>query len=154
MSPEIEALGRRAAAAPGWRWLPGMRATRGPSDGWRLRGVGGGLAWDPEPEGWGYRAPEWPAGAVPDLSDAATTGCLLALVRERHHAEIEAIVARARDYMPRRVYVVGSPFPEPMPEAPRPVGDALERALTHFGLTAPVAERVAVAALVAALEAP
>lgn len=82
MSPELEALGRRAVAAPGWRWLPGMRATRGP-DGWRLRGVGDGLAWDPEPEGWGYRSPEWPAGALPDLSDAATVGCLLALVRER-----------------------------------------------------------------------
>lgn len=65
-------LGRRAVASPHWRWMPGM-------------------AWSLPPNARGG----WPAHLhrgrcpipeclvpVPDFSDPATLGCLLALVRE------------------------------------------------------------------------
>ena len=78
------ALARRAVAAPGWRWLPGMLLID--DDGIPVRFVvelgthalgvvqgGGHPAW---------RKP-LPIVAFPVLTDAATLGCLLALVRER-----------------------------------------------------------------------
>jgi hypothetical protein len=49
-------LSKRAVACRKWRWLPGMLCTTA-----------------------GYRKEN---GALPDLEDAATLGCLLALVRE------------------------------------------------------------------------
>ena len=52
------ALARRAVACKGWRWMPGMLTL----DGFRLSHVD---IDDP-----------------PDLTDPATLGCLLALVRE------------------------------------------------------------------------
>jgi hypothetical protein len=62
MTPELEALGRRAVACKGFRWMPGM------ADCW-----GGRVR-----EGDGLDR----ASAFPDFTDAATLGCLLALVRE------------------------------------------------------------------------
>lgn len=38
MTPDLEALGRRALACPGWRWTRGMRTT----DGYRVISVGAG----------------------------------------------------------------------------------------------------------------
>jgi len=74
---EIEQLARRAIACKRWRWMPGMlsakglRVTRRDSDGYVV----------------GYYADisysaECVPGTLPDLSDPATLGCLLALVRE------------------------------------------------------------------------
>lgn len=62
MTPELEALGRRAVACKGFRWMPGM------ADCW-----GGRVR-----EGDGLDR----SSAFPDLTDPATLGCLLALVRE------------------------------------------------------------------------
>lgn len=62
MTEEIIAIGRRAVACKGWRWMPGM------ADLW-----GGRMR-----EGDGIDR----LHALPDLTDAATLGCLLALVRE------------------------------------------------------------------------
>jgi hypothetical protein len=64
-----ESLGRRALACPCWAWLPGMRALDA-SGSWfrleeRLRRLHGN---------WKH--------AYPDFKDAATIGCLYALVRE------------------------------------------------------------------------
>jgi hypothetical protein len=59
---------RRAVACQRWRWVPGMR--------WWTDDDHGRLD-DFQPE---YMAR--PTDALPDLSDAATLGCLLALVRE------------------------------------------------------------------------
>lgn len=73
------ALGRRAVALASWRWMPGMLS----SDGRRVSSV------DPYPcgihDGDGRVRPDnWPAehDAVPNFSDAATFGCLLALARD------------------------------------------------------------------------
>jgi hypothetical protein len=67
MTDEMTALAKRAVACKGWRWMPGMADCYGR----RLR------------EG------DWldPAAEFPDLTDPATLGCLLALVREAWGAE-------------------------------------------------------------------
>lgn len=61
-------LGKRAVACKSWRWMPGMR--------WRTEDDRGRLD-DFQPEYMGR-----PPDALPDLTDPATLGCLLALVRE------------------------------------------------------------------------
>lgn len=66
MTEEQIALARRAVACRGWRWMPGMLTT----DGYRL-GAADCDGLHPE----SYRA-------LTDLTDPATLGCLLALVRE------------------------------------------------------------------------
>lgn len=75
---DLKALARRAVACPRWRWMPGMLLS--------------------SPRSWGLRIVTGPieehADAVPVLTDPATLGCLLALVREVHG--IAAVV-----YLPR-----------------------------------------------------
>lgn len=86
---QAKALGLRAVACPGWRWLPGMLAR------WdRPPGAGGQQVFPTE-----ARVADLPMGPLslmfclvdpasvyrgswPDFRDAATLGCLLALVRE------------------------------------------------------------------------
>jgi hypothetical protein len=98
-------LARRAVACRHWRWLPGMRAVRCPDkpalchirhseDDYRETNVritavlGRGLWWgvgDDDLDCDGYHAEasgDAHIGALPDLSDAATLGCLLQLVRQ------------------------------------------------------------------------
>jgi len=82
MNQELEALGRRAVACEHWRWLPGMlaqselpglaRVYAVQSDGWiRLCG------------GHPFESPFYTKTLpYPDLSDPATVGALLGLVRE------------------------------------------------------------------------
>ena len=81
------ALARRAVAAPGWRWLPGMRIA-----GTKFARVVAVRDSDPcgaeeGPTGDDNAAvwlDDWTtATLLPDLADPATLGCLLALVRER-----------------------------------------------------------------------
>jgi len=75
----LEELGRRAVACKRWRWMPGMlsnkglRVTRRDSDGYVV-----GYYQD-----LSYIA-ECVPGTLPDLSDPATLGCILALVRKAH----------------------------------------------------------------------
>ena len=72
---DMKALARRAVACKRWRWMPGMS--------WvvyrlaPLEPVSGRVA-DTRPRDSGDVRPH----ALPDLSDHATVGCLLALVRE------------------------------------------------------------------------
>jgi len=74
MTDDLQELGRRAVACRAWRWTDGMRALDGDRRcGYRLT-ENSGLPGHPDPvvdDSW-----------LPDLSDAATLGCLLALVRE------------------------------------------------------------------------
>jgi hypothetical protein len=77
MTPkEATALARRAIACPRWRWMPGMVTTHGQriarvdADGYAVAYYRGGHLQMPE------------AGALPDLTDPATMGCLLALARK------------------------------------------------------------------------
>ena len=78
------AIARRAVACPGWRWMPGMRATW-PDDGRPARRYGS----PGETAGWisdysGKERSIFDAHALPDFDDPATLGCLLALVRETY----------------------------------------------------------------------
>lgn len=81
MTPPTPDLARRAVACKGWQWLPGMRYRLSPRHPWCR--YEGGDATDDD----GNPVTESPpaarsALAVPDLSDPATLGCMLALVRE------------------------------------------------------------------------
>ena len=83
MTPDLQALARRAVACRVWRWLPGMRAI----SGWRvlfaLPGFSGCASDDPQTE-YDLVPTPWPLphDAIPDLTDPATLGCMLSLVRE------------------------------------------------------------------------
>jgi hypothetical protein len=76
MTEEQIELGRRAVACKGWRWMDGMLTD----------------------EGWRVRPSDLPLGcvALPDLTDPATLGCLLALVREAHGQTTLSPVSRGR----------------------------------------------------------
>jgi len=75
---DFEQLARRAVACKHWRWMPGMvtetgiRVLRRDDDGYTI-GYGPRTS---------YCIMEVTSDAIPDLSDPATLGCLLALVRE------------------------------------------------------------------------
>jgi len=81
MTEEQIALAKRAVACKGWRWMPGMLTTCD------LRVVDGGDDYaighrsGPTKDGGGWYDGE-AAGLLPDLTDPATMGCVLALVRE------------------------------------------------------------------------
>jgi hypothetical protein len=72
VNADLKEVARRAVACPRWRWMDGMRVICTPrhdgATGYFIR-----LEQD------GYRAAQ---NEYPDLSDPATVGCLLALVRE------------------------------------------------------------------------
>ena len=76
---DIKELGQRAIACKRWRWMPGMLSDKG------LR------VFRRDDDGYvvGYYAnqeyiSQCVPGSLPDLTDPATLGCLLALVREAH----------------------------------------------------------------------
>ena len=84
MSPELEALARRAVACKGWRWMPGMLLHDiGTSRIGRVHKSGRdwvvffGLTSEAR-----LRRDTTGIGLSPDLNDPATLGCLLALVRD------------------------------------------------------------------------
>lgn len=75
MNPDHIDLARRAVACKGWRWMGGMGVRRWSNYDmiWRTNRVST-LA---------ERGTFWLAqGCMPDLTDPATLGCILALVRE------------------------------------------------------------------------
>lgn len=88
MENSLEELSRRVIRCTNWRWMPGMKDM----EGWRLyREVVGFTAQDKDGKtvtGWDAIGGEWEYHQVahfpklPDLSDPATLGCLLTLVRE------------------------------------------------------------------------
>lgn len=107
MTEEQIALAKRAVACKGWRWMTGM-----------LRGDGFRCTWVDEDERelaaptWCANGIEWKNGRtgskdLPDLTDPATLGCLLALVREawqdRGLAAVTAAYTHERGYQFRVV---------------------------------------------------
>ena len=77
MTEEQSALARRAVACKGWRWMPGMLT----DEGRRVMRVWPddlGIKWSHLLDNRVVRD----ADALPDLTDPATLGCLLALMRE------------------------------------------------------------------------
>ena len=89
MTDEMIALARRAVTCRGWRWMPGMRVEWvGMGTGWRM--LSETQSWY-EREGCEDGEPGGP-NAVPDLTDHATLGCLLALVREAWACECACVL--------------------------------------------------------------
>jgi hypothetical protein len=85
MTDDMIALARRAVSCKGWRWMPGMRGTLSAGLTFRLGERDEGSVW------WAstisgatftvdMRHPSYTV--TPDLTDPATLGCVLALVRE------------------------------------------------------------------------
>ena len=71
-------LGRRLVACKRWRWMPGMQILDAVGEPYRIKWVNGdSLECDDDDRiGMPY------FGIVPDLTDPATVGCVLQLVRE------------------------------------------------------------------------
>lgn len=93
MTEEQIALARRVVACRGWRWMPGMRAVgKFPNYPVRIHGFGENVqdpddmlaadTWLPWQQPMEYGDHTYDGPYLPDLSDAATLGCILALVRE------------------------------------------------------------------------
>ena len=84
MTDDFIKLGKRAVACRGWQWMPGMRTVDA------MRVIHDPDRWPDRPcaireGGWVDTAPPRPLkDDLPDLTDPATLGCLLALVREAY----------------------------------------------------------------------
>ena len=85
MTPELEALARRAVACKHWRWMTGMLTNHSAvvvaKDVFYHCRTGSLIIGS------------FDDGELPDLSDLATLGCLLALVREAYDAPELSVIA-------------------------------------------------------------
>lgn len=81
MTPPSLNIARRAVACKGWRWMPGMRYRLSPRHPWCRYEGGDASDYDGTPV-TAASPSDRSAFALPDLSDPATLGCVLALVRE------------------------------------------------------------------------
>jgi hypothetical protein len=83
MNDEMKALAQRAVASKHWRWMPGMLS----DDEVRVCYIRSGRVWVDIPDDFGdgpvLRSDfDGYMSGIPDLTDPATLGCLLHLVRE------------------------------------------------------------------------
>lgn len=79
MTDEMIALGRRAVACSKWKWLDGMRDFCIHEERYNAEHEG---FLEVDGYGLGYIYKGLYPNSLPDFSDPATLGCLLALVRE------------------------------------------------------------------------
>jgi hypothetical protein len=102
MTEEQIALAKRAVACRGWRWMPGMLGfdPDGINDPVRVAFPPGKAYRMPTLEAWGR--PSYIVHCeLPDLTDPATLGCLLALVRESHavpYLQVSVKISREHGY--------------------------------------------------------
>ena len=102
-----EELGRRAVACNGWRWMKRMSARPGISAGELGRIIVDEVR-DGVPIRWHFEGDlsfslwrKWASdlsAAIPDLTDPATLGCLLALVREAWSCPTVCVVHEGSDH--------------------------------------------------------
>ena len=130
MTPQEQALARRAVACNGWRWLPGMAVTDPTGVSGRIEAVSctGHSAWVVNERGRAWIcAPDMLTFDL-DLNDPATLGCLLALVTAAYRWEMLPYMDSKGDW-------------------------GVRRAIPGYGPKIPSTHRTKAAALVAALEA-
>ena len=99
MTEEQIAIAKRAVACKGWIWMPGM-----------LVHVGFRVVWVDETtfRSFDERGNEMYGSTdclLPDLTDPATLGCLLALVREHHKEPRLAVVPTGKGWSVSRVWL-------------------------------------------------
>lgn len=84
--PNLHDLAHRAVACKAWRWMPGMLVVYPPSVSAHLESKEGPFSGLKVTVCFRHteRDEEPYTGTRPDLTDPATLGCLLALVREVH----------------------------------------------------------------------
>ena len=80
--PKCADLARRAVACPRWRWMPGMLALDSCNEEHPARVIDGRRSAVYEDTDGATHEGVVSRSDVPDLTDPATLGCLLALVRE------------------------------------------------------------------------
>jgi hypothetical protein len=100
MTEEQIALAKRAVACKGWRWMPGMLTVENFrciwSDAWQIE-----LA---SYAAYNHRRSHLKS-ELPSLTDPATLGCLLALVREHHKEPRLAVVPTGKGWSVSRVWL-------------------------------------------------
>lgn len=84
---EWSELGRRAVACKGWRWMPGMLALDSTAEEHPARVIDARRSVVYEDTDGAIHEGVVSRSDVPDLTDPATLGCLLALVREAAEPE-------------------------------------------------------------------
>lgn len=140
MNEQLESLGKRAVACKHWRWMDGMTVHGLPT----YRVVSNNC------DGHTYRTDGYDSDSlrdcVPDLSDPATLGCLLALVREAWPDEWHEFMVPIFDGFSH--WRVGCLQLERLPGAPRVIVPVNQETMKPLVWAYTEAE-----ALVAALEA-
>lgn len=132
MTPELVALSRRAVTCVKWRWMRGMTVIV--EDSISTKQARELITWA-QPDGMGYFQHRNTAGGdLPDLTDPATLGCLLFLVREAWNDYTITTQFHpstgAPDRKRWRVWQSGNPIAYGVSE-PEALVSALEQSLLH-----------------------
>jgi len=103
MTEEQIALAKRAVECKAWKWMPGMLACDARFIRHRIQDDGSALDLSDDilNRAWGYS----PDTLRPILTDPATLGCLLALVREHHKEPRLAVVPNGKGWSVSRVWL-------------------------------------------------